>query len=111
MDDFLFLPSGQSTAESAFLLPGQVLEHRYGFGVSLGLGNLSAGRLRRLFGREERSLVVLTVMLLTSITLFMLVPLPRSYKIKKLVSKGFIHPHRRNRNNSGSPAMTPKDIQ
>jgi multidrug resistance protein len=76
------------TGVSAFLLSGQVLEQRYGFsvaqvgmsvtafGVGLGIGNLSAGRLRRLFGREERSLVVLTVMLLASITLFMLAPLP-----------------------------------
>jgi predicted MFS family arabinose efflux permease len=76
------------TGVSAFLLSGQVLEHRYDFGVAqigmsvmvfgvgLGLGNLSAGRLRSLLGREERSLVVLTVVLLTSITLFMLVPLP-----------------------------------
>jgi DHA1 family inner membrane transport protein len=76
------------TGVSAFLLSGEVLRQRYqldvehigmsmtAFGIGLGIGNLSAGRLRRLSGSEERSLIVVTTMLITSIGAFNLWPLP-----------------------------------
>lgn len=76
------------TAVAAFLLSGQVLQQRYGFsasgvgltvtafGIGLGMGNLSAGWLRKLCGREEVSLVIVTVLVTMSISLFMLLPLP-----------------------------------
>ncbi|AFK56307.1 Lincomycin resistance protein (plasmid) [Tistrella mobilis KA081020-065] len=76
------------TGVAAFLLSGEVLRLRYGFGpaavgvsvaafgLGLGLGNLSAGRLRRLFGREELVLVLVTLVLALAITLFMAWSLP-----------------------------------
>ncbi|WP_372070627.1 MFS transporter (plasmid) [Tistrella mobilis] len=76
------------TGVAAFLLSGEVLRLRYGFGpaavgvtvaafgVGLGLGNLAAGRLRRLFGREERVLVLVTLVLALAITLFIAWTLP-----------------------------------
>jgi DHA1 family inner membrane transport protein len=76
------------TGVAAFLLSGQVLHLRYGFGASavglsvtvfgvgLGIGNISAGRLRRLCGREEVSLVAVTLLLVTAVSSFMLVQLP-----------------------------------
>ncbi|WP_296711375.1 MFS transporter [Tistrella sp.] len=76
------------TGVAAFLLSGEVLRLRYGFGpaavgvtvaafgVGLGLGNLSAGRLRRLFGREELVLVLVTLVLALAVTLFMAWSLP-----------------------------------
>lgn len=76
------------TAVAAFLLSGQVLHQRYGFsasgigltvtafGIGLGMGNLSAGWLRKLCGREEVSLVFLTVLVTMSVSLFMLFRLP-----------------------------------
>ncbi|CAB3769230.1 Putative multidrug resistance protein MdtD [Paraburkholderia humisilvae] len=76
------------TGVSAFLLSGEVLRARYhldvahvgisvtAFGIGLGIGNLSAGKLRRVTGAEERSLVVVTGLLIASITTFYLLPLP-----------------------------------
>jgi predicted MFS family arabinose efflux permease len=76
------------TGVSAFLLSGEVLRQRYqldvahvgmsvtAFGIGLGIGNLSAGRLRRLTGGEERSLIVVTSLLIASVTTFNLLPLP-----------------------------------
>ncbi|WP_186156581.1 hypothetical protein [Burkholderia gladioli] len=69
----------QRVEVSAFLLSGEVLRHRYqldvaqvgmsvtAFGIGLGVGNLSAGRLRRLTGSEECSLIVVTILLTDSI--------------------------------------------
>ncbi|MGG1943244.1 hypothetical protein AB1286_00315 [Trinickia sp. NRRL B-1857] len=76
------------TGVSAFLLSGEVLRHRYqldvahvgmsatAFGVGLAIGNLSAGKLRRLTGSEERSLVVVTSLLIACVTAFHLPSLP-----------------------------------
>ena len=76
------------TGVSAFLLSGEVLRQRYqldvahvgmsvtAFGIGLGIGNLSAGKLRRLTGSEERSLIVVTSLLIASISAFNLLPLP-----------------------------------
>jgi predicted MFS family arabinose efflux permease len=76
------------TGVSAFLLSGEVLRQRYqldvayvgmsvtAFGIGLGIGNLSAGKLRRLTGSEERSLIVVTSVLIASIAAFNLLPLP-----------------------------------
>ncbi len=72
---------------SAFLLSGEVLRQRYGFGpteigltvatfgVGLGLGNLSTGWLRKLCSREEVTLVLVSLLLTGVISVFMLVPL------------------------------------
>jgi predicted MFS family arabinose efflux permease len=76
------------TGVSAFLLSGEVLRQRYqldvahvgmsvtAFGIGLGIGNLSAGKLRRLTGSEERSLIVVTSLLIASVAAFNLLPLP-----------------------------------
>lgn len=76
------------TGVSAFLLSGEVLRQRYQldvahvgisvtvFGIGLGIGNLSAGKLRRLSGSEEGSLIVVTSLLIASVTAFNLLPLP-----------------------------------
>ena len=76
------------TGVSAFLLSGEVLRQRYqldvahvglsvtAFGVGLAIGNLSAGKLRRLTGSEERSLIVVTSLLIASVTAFHLLSLP-----------------------------------
>lgn len=76
------------TGVSAFLLSGEVLRQRFqldsaqvgmsvsAFGIGLGIGNLSIGKLRRLTGSEERSLVVLTTLLLVGVAAFYLLPLP-----------------------------------
>ena len=76
------------TGVSAFLLSGEVLRQRYqldvahvgmsvtAFGIGLGIGNLSAGLLRRLSGGEERSLIVVTSLLIASVAAFNLLPLP-----------------------------------
>ncbi|RDU99545.1 MFS transporter [Trinickia dinghuensis] len=76
------------TGVSAFLLSGEVLHQRYqfdvaqvgmsvtAFGIGLGIGNLSAGKLRRLTGSEERSLIVVTSLLIASVAAFNLLPLP-----------------------------------
>ncbi|KOY63117.1 MFS transporter [Photorhabdus heterorhabditis] len=72
---------------SAFLLSGEVLRQRYGFGpteigltviafgTGLGIGNISAGGLRKLCGREEATLVVVSLLLTGVISVFMLVPI------------------------------------
>ncbi|WP_445375515.1 MFS transporter [Photorhabdus tasmaniensis] len=72
---------------SAFLLSGEVLRQRYGFGpteigltviafgVGLGIGNISVGGLRKLCGREEATLVVISLLLTGVISVFMLVPI------------------------------------
>ncbi|MGV7963070.1 MFS transporter [Photorhabdus tasmaniensis] len=72
---------------SAFLLSGEVLRQRYGFGpteigltviafgVGLGIGNISVGGLRKLCGREEATLVVISLLLTSVISVFMLVPI------------------------------------
>ncbi len=76
------------TGVSAFLLSGEVLRQRYqldvvhvgmsvsAFGIGLGIGNLSAGKLRRLTGSEERSLIVVTSLLIASVAAFNLLSLP-----------------------------------
>ncbi len=76
------------TGVAAFLLSGEVLRQRYqldvahigmsvtAFGIGLGIGNLSAGKLRRLTGSEERSLIVVTSLLIASIAAFNLPTLP-----------------------------------
>ncbi|ASA57194.1 arabinose ABC transporter permease [Vibrio gazogenes] len=72
---------------AAFLLSGEILQHRYGydaaevgmivtaFGLGLGLGNLSAGILKKKCRLEELSLVIVTSLLMLSISIFMLVTL------------------------------------
>ena len=76
------------TGLSAFLLSGKVLRQRYqldvahvgmsvtAFGIGLGIGNLSAGKLRHVTGSEERSLIAVTSLLIASVTAFSLLPLP-----------------------------------
>lgn len=76
------------TAVSAFLLSGEILRQRYkldvahigmsmtAFGIGLGIGNLSAGKLRCLTGSEERSLIIVTNLLITSVASFTLLSLP-----------------------------------
>jgi predicted MFS family arabinose efflux permease len=76
------------TGVSAFLLSGEVLRQRYqldvahvgmsvtAFGIGLGIGNLSAGKLRGLTGGEERSLIVATTLLIASVAAFNLLSLP-----------------------------------
>lgn len=76
------------TGVSAFLLSGEVLRQRYqldvahvgmsvtAFGIGLGIGNLSAGKLRHVTGSEERSLIAVTSLLIASVTAFNLLPLP-----------------------------------
>lgn len=76
------------TGVSAFLLSGEVLRQRYqldvahvgmsvtAFGIGLGIGNLSAGKLRRLMRSEERSLIVATGLLIASVAAFNLLSLP-----------------------------------
>lgn len=85
---------------SAFLLSGEVLRQRYGFGpteigltvaafgVGLGLGNLSAGWLRKLCGREEVTLVFVSLLLTGVISIFMLVPLTLSGSLGCLILWG-----------------------
>ncbi|WP_261855970.1 MFS transporter [Vibrio ruber] len=72
---------------AAFLLSGEILQHRFGydaaeigmtvtaFGLGLGLGNLGAGILKKKCRREELSLVVVTTVLMLSVSIFMLVTL------------------------------------
>ncbi|WP_254921101.1 MFS transporter [Photorhabdus luminescens] len=72
---------------SAFLLSGEVLRQRYGFGpteigltviafgVGLGIGNMSAGWLRKLCNREEVTLVFVSLLLTSVISVFMLAPI------------------------------------
>ncbi len=88
------------TGVAAFLLSGQVLQQRYGFGASgvgltvaafgigLGVGNLSAGWLGKLCGREEVSLVAVTLLLVTAIALFMSTPLPLGGSLACLICWG-----------------------
>jgi predicted MFS family arabinose efflux permease len=76
------------TAVSALLLSGEMLRRRYqldvehigmsvtAFGIGLGIGNLSVGRLRSVSGNEERALIVVTTMLIASIGAFNLLALP-----------------------------------
>ncbi|CAN7646161.1 MFS transporter [Trinickia sp. LjRoot230] len=76
------------TGVSAFLLSGEVLRQRYqldvshvgisvsAFGIGLGIGNVSVGKLRRLIGSEERSLIVVTSLLIVSVMAFHLLSLP-----------------------------------
>ncbi|TNH44649.1 MFS transporter [Photorhabdus luminescens] len=85
---------------SAFLLSGEVLRQRYGFGpteigltvatfgVGLGLGNLSTGWLRKLCGREEVTLVLISLLLTGVISVFMLVPLTLSGSLGCLIFWG-----------------------
>lgn len=88
------------TGVAAFLLSGEILKQRYdlsvaeigitvtAFGVGLGIGNLSAGWLRRACGREERSLVVITCLLVISVTTFVAVPLPFAGSVSCLILWG-----------------------
>lgn len=75
------------TGVAAFLLSGEVLRQRYGFGptevgftviafgVGLGVGNISAGRLHLYCRRGEVTLIGVCLLLSTMISLFMLAPL------------------------------------
>ncbi|NBA98175.1 MFS transporter [Pseudomonas sp. R5(2019)] len=75
------------TSISAFLLSGEVLRQRYGFGpaevgltvvafgVGLGLGNLTAGPLRKVCGREEGVLVLVSALLIPAVSIFMVLEL------------------------------------
>ena len=70
------------------LLSGEILGRRHNlgvaevgmtvtaFGIGLGIGNLCAGRLRRVCGREEISLVATTGLLAAAVATFVLFPLP-----------------------------------
>ena len=76
------------TGVAAFLLSGEMLKQRYNlntaeigvtvtaFGFGLGIGNLSAGWIRRMCGREEISLIAITALLALSIAAFTTVALP-----------------------------------
>jgi predicted MFS family arabinose efflux permease len=88
------------TGVSAFLLSGEVLRQRYqldvanvgmsvtAFGVGLGIGNLSVGKLRRSTGSEERSLIIVTSVLIASIAAFYLLPLSLIGALACLVAWG-----------------------
>jgi predicted MFS family arabinose efflux permease len=81
------LLTSNGTGVSAFLLSGEVLRQRYqldvvhvgmsvtAFGIGLGIGNLSAGTLQRVTGSEERSLIVVTGVLIASVAAFNLLSL------------------------------------
>lgn len=45
------------------------------FGIGLRIGNLSVGKVRRLTGSEEHSLIVVTNLLIASVAAFYLLPL------------------------------------
>nr|WP_255609262.1 MFS transporter [Methylosinus sp. Sm6] len=74
------------TAVSAFLLSGEVLRLRYGFGaaeaggavsafgIGLGFGNFGVGRISRLCGRDEMTLTLATLVVLCAVGLFLIVP-------------------------------------
>jgi len=88
------------TGVSAFLLSGEVLRQRYqldvahvgmsvtAFGIGLGIGNLSVGKLRRLTGSEEYSLIVVTSVLIASVAAFYLLPLSASGALACLAAWG-----------------------
>ncbi|GLU31723.1 hypothetical protein Busp01_15650 [Trinickia caryophylli] len=46
------------------------------FGIRLGIGNISAGKPRRLTGSEEHSLIAVTSLLIASAAAFNLLSLP-----------------------------------
>lgn len=56
--------------------PGEVGLTVMAFGAGLGIGNMSAGFLRHLCRREEVSLVIIIALLTSSITVFILFPVP-----------------------------------
>jgi multidrug resistance protein len=74
------------TAVSAFLLSGEVLRQRYGFGAAeaggavsafglgLGFGNFGVGRISRLCGRHEMTLMIATLVITSAIGLFLIAP-------------------------------------
>ncbi|MGH6836919.1 MAG: MFS transporter [Methylocella sp.] len=76
------------TAVAAFLLSGEVLRRRYGFGaaeigasvsvfgIGLGIGNLAVGRIGRICGRDEVTLMLATLVVAIALTAFMIAPLP-----------------------------------
>lgn len=88
------------TAVGAFLLSGEVLRQRYrldvagvglsaaAFGIGLGIGNLSAGWLRRLAASEERALVCTTALLATAIGAFHFLALPLPVALACLAAWG-----------------------
>ncbi|MGG2047950.1 MFS transporter [Burkholderia gladioli] len=88
------------TAVSAFLLSGEVLRRRHGFddsrlglsmsvfGIGLGIGNLAAGRLRKLAGGEERALRTVVIVLLVSVLAFHAWPLPLAAALACLAAWG-----------------------
>ena len=58
------------------------------FGIGLGIGNLCAGRLRRVCGREEISLVGTTSLLAAAIATFVLFPLSLAGSFGCLIAWG-----------------------
>lgn len=88
------------TGVAAFLLSGEVLRQRYGFGpaevgltvvafgVGLGLGNISAGRLHHYCRRGEVIVLSVCLLLSTMISLFMLAPLTLPVSLVCLVLWG-----------------------
>ncbi|QQM29693.1 MFS transporter [Martelella lutilitoris] len=89
------------TGVAAFLLSGEMLKQRYNlntaeigvtvtaFGFGLGIGNLSAGWIRRMCGREEISLIAITALLALSIAAFTTMALPFIGAVTCLVLWGF----------------------
>lgn len=89
------------TGVVAFLLSGEMLKQRYNlntaeigvtvtaFGFGLGIGNLSAGWIHRMCGREEISLIAITALLALSIAAFTTVALPFIGAVTCLVLWGF----------------------
>ncbi len=73
---------------SAFILSGEILHQRYGFppsitglsvsffGIGLGLGNISAGLLRKLISKEEGILIITNIILFIFVSIFFLFSLP-----------------------------------
>ena len=85
---------------AAFLLSGEILGRRHNlgvaevgmtvtaFGIGLGIGNLCAGRLRRVCGREEIILVGTTSLLAAAIATFVLFPLSLAGSFGCLIAWG-----------------------
>ena len=111
------------TGVAAFLLSGEMLKQRYNlntaeigvtvtaFGFGLGIGNLSAGWIRRMCGREEISLIAITALLALSIAAFTTVALPFIGAERSGHSKGMVLAFAETLNNVTIFAVLPAAIR
>ncbi|WP_295814142.1 MFS transporter [uncultured Nitratireductor sp.] len=87
-------------AVAAFGLSGEMLRHRFevdtlqtglstaAFGIGLAVGNLSTGLFKRVFGSDERLLIIAVFMLALSFAAFLFLPLPLSGALTCLAGWG-----------------------